>query len=264
MTEDDPPSSPAPTAGGDLPARFKDHFSRDATAYAEYRPHYPGELFAWLAAQAPSRQLAWDVGTGNGQAAVALAEYFSRVVATDPSEKQLAGAPAHPRLEYRQAAEEAAFPDASVDLVTVAQALHWFDRPRFWAEARRVLRPRGVIAVWCYELQRVSREIDRLIHRFYHDTVGRWWPPDRKLVEQGYRTIEFPFPEITPPEFSMTAEWTLEQQLGYIGTWSAVSRIREATGQDPVVGLRPELEQAWGAGRRLVSWPLSLRVGLRT
>jgi SAM-dependent methyltransferase len=255
-----------PTAGppGRLPAEFKDHFSRDAAAYAEYRPRYPDELFVWLAAQAPSRRLAWDAGTGNGQAAVALAEYFSRVVATDPSEEQLAEAPARPKLEYRQAAEEAALPDASVDLVTVAQALHWFDRPRFWAEARRVLRPRGVIAVWCYQPQRVSPEIDRLIHRFYHDTVGPWWPPDRKLVEQGYRTIEFPFREITPPEFSMSAEWTLEQQLGYVGTWSAVSRMREATGQDPVGELRPELDQAWGDGRRLVVWPLSVRAGLRT
>ncbi len=264
MSKDDPPSSQLPTAGPPDHFQFKDHFSRDAAAYVEYRPRYPGALFAWLATQAPSRQLAWDAGTGNGQAAVALAEYFSRVVATDPSDKQLAEAPARPKVEYRQAAEEAGLPEGSVDLVTVAQALHWFNRDRFWAEARRVLRPRGVIAIWCYQLQRVSPGVDRLIHRFYHDTIGPWWPPDRKLVEEGYRTIEFPFAEIAPPEFSMTAEWTLEQQLGYIGTWSAVSRMREATGQDPVAELRAELEQAWGGGRRLVSWPLSLRVGLRT
>jgi len=145
--------------------------------------------------------------------------------------------------------------------VTVAQELHWFDRPRFWTEARRVLRPHGVIAVWCYELQQVSPEIDAVINRFYHVTVGPYWTPDRKLVEDGYRSIEFPFAEFAPPAFSMAAKWTLEHQVGYLGTWSAVGKYRKERGVDPVELVRPELERVWGDQMRRVEWPLSVRAG---
>lgn len=240
---------------------FKDHFSRDAKGYAEFRPNYPAELFAWLASVSPGRALAWDAGTGNGQAAVGLAAHFERVLATDPSEQQVAQAVPHQRVEYRLAAETAGLDAESADLVTVAQALHWFDRAKFWTEAKRVLRPGGIVAVWCYELQRVSPDLDRIINRFYRDTVGAWWTPERRLVEEGYRTVEFPFSELTVPRFSMTTEWTVAHQVGYLGTWSAVGRYREETGADPIPEVEALLEPVWGDQVRRVEWPLSVRAG---
>jgi len=240
---------------------FKDHFSRDSKGYSEFRPRYPAELFAWLASVSPGNRLAWDAGTGNGQAAVALAEYFEHVIASDASEQQIDAATPHPRVEYFVASEEGPLAPGGADLVTVAQALHWFDRPKFWSEVKLVLRPRGVIAVWCYELQHVSPEVDAVINRFYRETVGPYWTPDRKLVEDGYRSIEFPFEEFAPPRFSMTAEWTLEHQVGYLGTWSAVGKYRKERGVDPVELVRPDLERVWGDRTRRVEWPLSVRAG---
>jgi SAM-dependent methyltransferase len=241
---------------------FKDLFSRDPAGYAEFRPHYPAALFAWLAEVSPGDALAWDAGTGNGQAAVELAKHFRHVIASDPSAKQLSQAVADPRVEYRVAGETAGLDPASADLATVAQALHWFDRPKYWNEVKRVVRPGGVVAVWCYELQQVSPDIDGIITRFYRETVGPYWTPDRKLVEDGYRTVEFPFAEFTAPSFAMTTEWSLQQQLGYLGTWSAVGRFRDVAGRDPIPMVAAELEPAWGSeGVRKVSWPLSVRAG---
>ena len=241
---------------------YRDLFSRDPAAYAEFRPRYPEELFRWLASVPARRDFAWDAGTGNGQAAVALATWFDRVAATDSSARQLSEASAHPRVEYAVAREMAGLAPQSVDLVTVAQALHWFDRPLFWKEVERVLAPGGAVAVWCYELQRVTPEIDAVVHHFYRAVVGQYWTPERKLVETGYRDIEFPFVELTPPPFSMTAEWTVEHELGYIGTWSAVGRAKQALGRDLVAELRPELEAVWSPNTPLhVEWPLSVRVG---
>jgi SAM-dependent methyltransferase len=241
---------------------FKDHFSRDSAAYAGYRPRYPKELFAWLASVSPGTSLAWDAGTGNGQAAVALAEHFDRVIATDPSSTQIGQAISHPRVEYRIAAESAELDPASVDLATVAQALHWFDRPKFWAEVKRVVRPGGIIAVWCYQLQQISPAVDKVVARFYRETVGPYWTPDRRLVEDGYRSIEFPFAQLTVPMFVMRTEWTLEQQLGYLGTWSAVGRYRDEVGDDPLPLVQAELESVWSPGEvRRISWPLSVRAG---
>ena len=240
---------------------FKDHFSRDSKSYAEYRPGYPAELFAWLASVSPGRALAWDAGTGNGQAAVVLAAYFERVIASDPSEKQIEEATSHPKVDYRIAAETAGLAPGSADLITVAQALHWLDRPKFWTEVKRVLRPGGLIAVWCYELQQVAPDIDAVINWFYRETVGPYWTPDRKLVEDGYRSVEFPFDELPVPAFSMTTQWTLDQQAGYLGTWSAVGKYRKEMGADPIPQVRDELERVWGDQVRRVEWPLSVRVG---
>ena len=241
---------------------YRDLFSRDPASYAEFRPRYPEELFRWLASLPARRTVAWDAGTGSGQAAAALAPWFDRVIATDASADQLSKAIAHPRVEYRVAREASGLEPRSVDLVTVAQALHWFDRPRFWEEVKRVLAPGGVLAVWCYELHRVTPEIDAVINRFYRDVIGEYWTPERRLVETGYRDVEFPFAELTPPPFSMTAEWMLEHELGYIGTWSAVGRAKQATGRDPVAALRPELEAVWpGEAQLRVEWPLSVRAG---
>lgn len=242
---------------------FKDHFSANAAEYAGARPSYPPELPAWLAREAPGHALAWDCATGNGQAAVALAEHFDHVIATDASAEQLRHAFPHPRVEYRVApAEEPGLAPASIDLITVAQAVHWFDRPRFYAAAREALRPGGLIAAWCYGLFRLDPEIDGAIADFYEEVVGPYWPPERRLTDECYRTLDFPFAEIAHPEFRMRQLWGLEQVLDYLRTWSAVQRYRRAEGRDPVDALAPDLARLWGAAaQREVCWPLYMRAG---
>lgn len=246
------------------PDRFPDHFSGHASDYARYRPDYPRSLFAYLAGLAPSRRRAWDCATGNGQAALALAEAFEEVVATDASARQLEAAARHPRVRYSVApAEDSGLPGASVDLVTIAQALHWFDRERFWKEARRVLAADGVIAAWAYDLLHVSPDVDAAVLRLYRDVVGPYWPAERSIVETGYGALEFPFDEIRAPAFSMEKLWSLADLVGYIRTWSATRRYVEATGQDPLALVAAELAGAWGEPHapRTIRWDLDLRVG---
>lgn len=248
-----------------MSSHFPDHFSALAEGYARHRPGYPAALFDWLAARAPGRALAWDCATGSGQAALGLAGHFDRVVATDASADQLRRAAAHPRVHYAAAAAEAApLAGGALDLLTVAQAAHWFDLDRFYAEARRVLRPGGVLALWTYDLLAIDPAVDAVFGRFYRDAVGPWWPPERRHVESGYRELPFPFPELAPPALEMTAEWRLADLLGYLGTWSAVKRCREATGRDPLAGVAGPLGEAWGEPEtpRPVRWPLHLRVGV--
>lgn len=246
---------------------FADHFSGVARGYAGFRPSYPLGLYEWLAKQADVRDLAWDCATGSGQAAVDLARYFARVVATDASTAQVNEAEPHPRIEYRVAPAEASGLDTgSVDLVVVAQALHWFDQERFNAEARRVLKQRGVIAEWCYGLTTVDGEaVDVLVQRYYTVIVGPYWPAERAHIEAGYRDLPFPFTPIMAPAFEMEVDWTLAQLAGYLRTWSATARYAQARGQDPVVALEREIAPHWGApgSRRRVSWPLALRAGRR-
>lgn len=245
-------------------SEFPDHFAPAASAYARFRPRYPAALFAALAAHAPARHLAWDCATGSGQAAIGLAEHFEQVVATDASEPQLAAALPHPRVRYQRApADASGLPARSVALVTVAQALHWLDRPAFYAEARRVLVPDGVIAAWTYGLVEIGPDVDELIRTFYERTVGPYWPPERALVETGYRTIDFPFAELQLPPLHMEATLTLDQLGGYLGTWSAVLRYRAARGRDPVPALLARVRTPWGESQRArtVRWPLAGRVG---
>jgi SAM-dependent methyltransferase len=242
---------------------FKDHFSRLAAQYAEFRPKYPGALFDLLARIAPARTKAWDCACGSGQATSDLADRFESIIATDASTQQIAAAKPHPRITYSVAkAESSGIPDASLDLITVAQALHWFDRPAFYTEARRVLKPQGVIAVWTYGIPRLNDgNLDRIMQTFYWETVGPFWTPERRYVEDGYRSIDFPFTEISAPSLSMRENWTMPQFLGYLRSWSSVGRYVDARGEDPVVMVQEQFAPFWGSRTRDVSWPLSLRLG---
>lgn len=248
------------------PSKFKDHFSTDTSGYARYRPGYPHALFDALAELAPSTSLAWDCATGSGQAAVALARRFERVIATDASAAQLTAAEADPRVEYRvERAEQSTLAAGSVSLVTVAQALHWFELDAFVSEVRRVCRPGGVLAAWSYGLGKVlvpsrADEVALALQRFYGSTVGPYWPPERRLVEAGYATLQLPFERITLPAFAMEATWSLPELLGYLRTWSAVKGYREALGHDPVEAFGQELAVLWGEPAQAypVQWPLKL------
>jgi SAM-dependent methyltransferase len=245
---------------------FKDHFSRQAADYAKFRPGYPRQLFDYLESIAPSCQLAWDCGTGNGQAAGGLASVFDRVIATDASEKQIANAEQHERIDYRVApAENSGIDSAVIDLIMVAQALHWFELDRFYAEAQRVLKPKGVLAASAYNLLTIEPAIDEVVNRYYYEVVRSFWPPERKLVER-FADLPFPFHEIDPPKFEMTAHWNLDHLLGYLRTWSSTQRFIAANQRDPLGEITNELHAAWGNAKqtRRVVWPLTLRVGIET
>jgi SAM-dependent methyltransferase len=246
---------------------FSDHYSANAASYASYRPGYPRELFEWLASVAPDRRVAWDCATGSGQAALGLAEQFAQVIATDPSVAQLAHGVRHPAVRYAaMAAEHSALASGSVSLVTVAQAIHWFDRPMFYAEARRVLVAGGVLAVWSYGLLTLhDSALDAVIRRFHVETIGSFWPPERRLVDQGYRGLELPFAPVAAPVLTMRAHWSLHQLAGYLSTWSAVERARAATGVDPLPDVVMELRAWWGPDEsvRTVEWPLTLLAARR-
>ncbi len=243
-------------------------FSTVAREYASFRPGYPPELFAWLARVSASRDSVWDCGCGSGQASVALAEHFQQVHATDVSPEQIAVAKPHPRVHYTVApAEQSGLAAHSVDLVTVAQALHWFDAEAFYAEARRVARRSALIAVWNYPRPRFEdAELDRRFFAFYSEVVGPYWPPERRHIESGYRTLPFPFDEVESPEFGLRLIWNLEQVVGYVSSWSATARYRKALGADPVPLVRESLATAWPeAGASVpMRMPLGLRVGKLT
>ncbi|MGH8751654.1 MAG: class I SAM-dependent methyltransferase [Burkholderiales bacterium] len=245
-------------------SEFKDHFSGHAADYAQFRPHYPAALFDYLARLAPARELAWDAATGNGQVAVSLAPHFARVIGSDASCAQIGNALRYPTVIYLvEAAETTQFETGSVDLATVAQALHWLDLPKFYAETRRVLKADGVLAAWCYNLFRATPRIDAVVMRFYRDIIGRYWPHERVHVETGYDNLAFPFAEIKAPRFRMEAEWNLAQLQGYLGTWSATQRYLKDQGQDPRALISEELEAAWGSPQstRRIQWPLYLKIG---
>ena len=244
---------------------FADHFSGAAPTYAAFRPSYPPAFISYLAALSARHDLAWDAGTGSGQAAVLLGDHYTRVIATDASATQIAGARAHPHVTYRVGLDcESGLPDSTVDLVTVAQALHWFDRPRFYAEVRRVLKPGGIIAVWCYGRVHVEGAAGAIVDEFYRERVVPYWPVERHHVETLYKEIDFPFTEIAPPAWAMTATPTRGEFLGYLRSWSAVAQARKIAGIDLVTELEQRLASVWPSGsehRRTVSWPIGLRVG---
>lgn len=246
--------------GSESDGGWADHFSGQSSAYAEFRPTYPDALGEWLAMMAPSPNCVWDCATGNGQAATMLARHFTTVIATDASEAQIARAVPDDRITYRVASAYASgLPDTSCDVVTVAQAAHWFSLPEFYAEAARVLRPGGLLALWGYaRLESDNPPLDAVVHDFQYRELAGWWPTGRELVDDEYRSLAFPWARIQSPPFTMSVRWTREQLLGYIASWSAVVRKRDASGRDPLLDLAPRLRALWPDDHdvRAIRWPL--------
>ncbi|MGO4573862.1 class I SAM-dependent methyltransferase [Microvirga sp. 2TAF3] len=243
---------------------FKDHFSARSSDYAAYRPTYPRAAVDYLASLCAGHDVALDVGCGTGQLSVLLAEDFDKVIATDASAQQIEKATPHPRVDYRvAAAERSGLADHSVDLITAAQAAHWFDLPAFYAEARRIGKPGAILALVTYGVVQADPEINPVIQHFYKDVIGPYWPPERRHVEEGYRAFDFPFKELSPPPLAIEVQWRVADFIGYAETWSAVRGTEKALGREPVESFQRELVKAWGdpERRRAIRFPLSFRIG---
>ena len=247
-----------------MESKTKDNFSAHASVYAQFRPVYPAELYEFLYSLLPEKRIAWDCGCGNGQVAGVLADSFEKVEATDISQKQLDHAVQKPNIHYHLTkAEDSGLAGSSVDLITVAQAIHWFDFDAFYREVYRVGRPGSVIAVWCYSLLTINKEVDEVILRLYSDTLGsEYWDAEREYINEHYQTIPFPFEEITAPEFSIKINWTRDHLTGYLNSWSAVQHYIRKNDINPVQEIVPALKKAWGKADALEAvFPLFSRVG---
>lgn len=245
-------------------SRAPDHFSAVAASYAEFRPGYPRELFDFIASIAPRRQRAWDCGAGSGQATSDLADRFDEVIASDLSPEQVASAA--PRVNVRwlvAPAESTPIEAGSVDLIAVAQALHWFDHARFYEEVRRVASPGAAIAAWSYGIPAMDGDAGVALRRLMLETLHGYWPRGREHVEQHYRTIPFPFERLEAPDFRLEQLWTLDQVAGYMRSWSATGRYAKSNGVDPVVEAERELRAHWPQGEtpRRIEWPLAVLAG---
>lgn len=228
---------------------FKDYFSKQSTNYLQFRPTYPHELFEYVARLPKEHHCVWDCATGNGQAAIKLADYFDKVIATDSSAEQIKQAIAHPKVYYSvQPAEKISVPDHSLDLITVAQALHWFDFPKFYAEVRRVLKPGGFLAAWCYPFVTFNDpKIQVVFIDFALNFLKDYWPIERAYCDSRYKDIPFELNEIAAPEYSVPLEYTLDQFVGYLGSWSAVQLFKNKHQIDPIETIiLPKLQSVWG------------------
>lgn len=242
---------------------MKDYFSTQSKTYAAFRPTYPDDLYEFIFQNVKSKDNAWDCATGNGQVAHKLAQHFRNVEATDISAQQLEHGIRKENIHYSIApAEKTGFQDHQFDLITVAQALHWFDREAFYKEVRRVCKPGGILAVWGYSMLTIDPAIDQLIGEFYNDTVGQYWDSARRLVEDEYRSIEFPFESIAAPPFSIEVKWTLEQLGGYLSSWSATQNFIKEKRYDPVDELIKTMKRDNHQTLMPVSFPLFMRIGI--
>ena len=243
---------------------FRDYFSSQSKEYAKNRPRYPGEMYAYLASLAPAQRLAWDCGTGNRQAALALAERFQRVIATDASAAQIESAFPHEKIRYSvEPSEKTSISPNSVDLITVGTAVHWFDFDPFYSEAHRVGKPGAILAVWTYHLVSIEPKIDRWLEHFYRETLAGFWPERIRYLDQRYETLPFPFEEIRPPKFEMETVWSLDNLVGFLASWSAVRKLVEVRGDGSFKEQVRELERLWGNTdtKQIVHWPLHFRIG---
>jgi ubiquinone/menaquinone biosynthesis C-methylase UbiE len=241
---------------------MKDNFSKQADIYAKYRPHYPRELFDFILQQIEKKQNVWDCATGNGQSAKVLATYFENVFATDISQKQIDNAGQADNIYYSvQPAEQTNFAGDTFDLITVSQALHWFATEAFYKEVKRVSKPSAVFAAWSYSLLYVSPEIDKLIRSFYTNVIGPFWDAERKYVDEEYKTIPFPFKEMTAPKFDMEYYWTIEDVEGYLNTWSALQKFIATNNYNPVPDVIQQIIPYWKNERMKIRFPLHIRIG---
>lgn len=242
---------------------MKDNFSTHAHHYAKYRPAYPLHFFDYLNSIIPSKQNAWDCGTGNGQVAYELAKIFDNVFATDISQSQIDNALRADNIKYSvQPAENTNFANQQFDLIIVAQAIHWFVFDQFYSEVRRTAKEGGLICVTGYGRIEISEQIDPVITGFYKNVIGRYWDKERKYIDENYATIPFPFKEIQSPNFVNKLEWTLDHLIGYVNTWSAVKHFIKQEGYNPVDQLQNKIEPLWGKEKiREVKFPLLLRLG---
>lgn len=243
---------------------MKDNFSQQAVAYAQYRPGYPIGLFDFIFQFVKEKNTAWDCGTGNGQAAKVLSTQFKKVIATDISQKQIENAYKSENIFYEiTPAEKTRLADNSIDLITIAQAIHWFKFDAFYAEVNRVAKPQAVIAVWMYDLLQISKEIDQLIHDYHFITLENYWDAERKYVDDCYSSIPFPFEEIKTPAFYMELNWSLKDLTGYFNTWSALQKFIAANALNPVDALIEKISPFWGKKeKRKIFFPLHLRLGI--
>ena len=242
---------------------MKDNFSKQSLSYKKFRPSYPQAIFEFIYQQLESKTMAWDCGTGNGQFAVELAKQFDKVIATDLSTKQIENATPRSNIEYQVlSAETAEFPQDSFDLITVAQAAHWFDFDKFYKVVNHCLKPEGLLALITYNLLEIDAETDQIVGYLYKDILGKYWDPERKYVDSSYETIPFPFEEIETPKFTQTYHWQLEDLIGYLNTWSAVQHYINDKGTNPVDLISNELVQSWQNGtEKEVTFPMFMRLG---
>jgi ubiquinone/menaquinone biosynthesis C-methylase UbiE len=241
---------------------MKDNFSKQSAIYARYRPTYPHKLYDFILSLVSNKESAWDCGTGNGQAAKELANVFTNVFATDISQKQIDNAIHSHNIFYSvQPAEHTDFPDNSFDLVTVAQALHWFRFDEFYKEVKRVTKHGGLFAGWTYSLLRISGEINELIGYHHYNTLGSYWDNERKYVDEEYSTLPFPFTKMATPVFTMEYEWTIEELKGYLNTWSALQKFTAQHHYNPVDDLIRSIEPHWKQERMKIVFPVHLLLG---
>ena len=243
--------------------KSKDNFSRQSADYRRFRPIYPEALYEWLFSRVDRFSLAWDCGTGNGQVAVRLAAQCQKVLASDISKKQLEQAPSKPNIEYLLCrAEQTPLTAGKADMVCVAQAIHWFDLEAFYEEVRRVAKSGALLAVWGYGLIEISPEINPLVQKLYSQTLGAFWDEERKYIDEAYQTIPFPFPEVKSPTFSIVCQWTREQLVGYLSSWSAVQHYISRKGESPLADFEEELKLLWKEQEvKAMRFPVFLRVG---
>jgi ubiquinone/menaquinone biosynthesis C-methylase UbiE len=242
--------------------RMKDNFSTLSDIYVKYRPTYPQELFDFILNYVKNKQAAWDCGTGNGQAAKELARYFEKVFATDISQKQIDKAYQASNIFYSvQPAEQTNFPDDTFDLITISQALHWFQFDKFYAEVKRVAKPGAWIAAWTYTLPGISPAIDELINHHHYNRLGKYWDNERKYVDDNYTTLSFPFSEIQTPVFTIQLEWTLKELEGYLNSWSGLQKFIAANQFNPVDELIKQIQPYWEKEKMKIVFPVYLRMG---
>lgn len=245
---------------------YIEHFNTGSEKYFHFRPSYPDRLFDYLSTLVSEKARVWDCGTGNGQAALSLAKKFNRVIGTDIHLHQMEAAPREANVNYICcAAEKTPFLDKAIDLITVAQALHWFNLEKFYEEVRRVAKSSSVIAVWCYSLGTIDLDVDPFLSTLYTDILGdQYWPKERRYIDEHYRTIAFPFKQVSVPDFTIEKKFDFSSLIGYLNTWSAVKEYKNLQHTNPIAIIHDELLSAWGNPKlqRVMRWRIHLLVGM--